>query len=110
MNTLTNRKKKIVYGDKIFTRVTRNGITIRDFVTEHVSSVTDLIMEVRKMLKDIKGLVVLHIRNYNGGWGEERPLMLYGPALCANMNPSVTQNIDSAPQSKRTMLFPWETH
>ena len=70
------RKKTINYGDKIFARVTMNGKTLLDFVTEHVATMTELISLLRKAMKGVRGLVTLHIRNYNGGWGEVRPLML----------------------------------
>ena len=70
-------KKTIAYGDKIFARITRNGQTILNYVTQHVASMTEFIMEIRKQMKGIRGLVVIHIRNYDRGWGEERPLMLY---------------------------------
>ena len=118
MNTIANRNRKIVYGDKIFARITRNGATIHNLVTEKVSSITDLIMEVRRLLKDIRGLVILHIRNYNAGWGEERPLMLYGsssegiaaaPAVTSMHDTmAASGTVSHAPQ--HTMLFPWEVH
>lgn len=94
MKTMEFRRKKISYGDRIFARITQNGNTIYNFVTERVGDMTEFIMEIRKALKGIKGLVMLHIRNYNQGWGEERPLMLY-----AREN-----------ENRERMLFPWETH
>ena len=70
--------KEILLGDRIFARVTKNGRTILDFVTEKVSTLGELLNELRKAMKDLKGLVMIHIRNYNRGWGEERPLILRG--------------------------------
>ena len=87
-------RKTITYGDRIFARITKNGKTIYNFVTERVGSMTEFLMEIRKVMKGIRGLVVLHIRNYNQGWGEERPLMLYNPPG----------------NEEARMLFPWETH
>lgn len=94
MPKATYKRKSIVYGDRIFARITQNGKTVYNFVTERVGSMTDFIAEIRRALKDMKGLVMLHIRNYNQGWGEERPLMLYPHR--------------NNPTSR--MLFPWETH
>ena len=73
---MKKQRKSIVYGDRIFARVTRNGKTILNFMTERVSNMTELLSELRKAMDGISGLVMLHIRNYHKGWGEERPLML----------------------------------
>lgn len=68
----------ISYGDRIFARVTKNGRTILDFMTEQVSTMSELLVKLREAMKDLKGLVMIHIRNYHQGWGEQRPLMLHG--------------------------------
>ena len=72
--------KSIAYGDRIFARVTMNGRTVLNFVTEHVSNINELLTEIRNAVKDLRGLVILHIRNYHQGWGEQRPMMLYARA------------------------------
>lgn len=102
-------ERKISYGDRIYTRVTRNGQTVLDFVTEKVSNMTELIGELRRAMRDLQGLVMLHIRNYHQGWGTERPLMLYagrrvGLQEILNLN-SPVQNT-----AKPAMLRPWEVH
>lgn len=94
------RKKTISYGDRIYARITQNGRTIYNYVTEKVGSMTEFMMEIRKIMKDVKGLVMIHIRNYNQGWGDERPLMLYGTRQASPERVS----------QERRMLFPWETH
>ena len=71
-----NKDRTISLGDKIFARVTRNGHTILNFVSEKVANMSDLLAQLRKAMKDMHGLVMIHIRNYNQGWGTERPLML----------------------------------
>ena len=71
------RKNNICYGDRIFARVTKNGRTILDFVTEKVADMNELLSAIRKAMTGFRGLVILHIRNYNEGWGMERPVMLY---------------------------------
>lgn len=104
---MNNRSKTITFGDKIFARVTRNGQTIYNFVSERVSNMADLIGQLRKAMKDVKGLVMIHIRNYNQGWGEERPLMLYAKRI--SMGELAEFNSNPSP-SKRNMYFPWEVH
>ena len=108
-----NRKNKtIAFGDKIFARVTRNGQTIFNFVSEKVANMAQLISELRFAIKDVHGLVMIHIRNYNKGWGEERPLMLYAPRV--RNYASIEQKGHLAGKEKETptrqMYFPWEIH
>ena len=104
-----NRSKSISFGDRIFARVTRNGQTIFNFVSEKVSNMADLLSQLRIAMKDIQGLVMIHIRNFNQGWGDERPLMLYTKR--ANDFNRITRNIEEgAAIQPRQMLFPWETH
>lgn len=73
---MNKKMKTISLGDKIFTRVTMNGRTILDFVTDKVSNMAELISILRKRMNDTAGLVTLHIRNYHKGWGEEKALLL----------------------------------
>ena len=104
-----NRMKTITLGDKIFARVTRNGRTIYNFVSEKVSNMTDLIRQLREAMSDFHGLVMIHIRNYHQGWGEERPLMLYATKPSYFSNIVLSQNsLDK--QIDKKQLFPWETH
>ena len=106
-----NRNKTISFGDKIFARVTRNGHTIFNFVSEKVANMTDLISQLRSSMNNVQGLVMIHIRNFHQGWGESRPLMLYAPKesyYAKNMNGASIPEI--SPASSRQMFFPWETH
>ena len=104
-----NTAKSISFGDKIFARVTRNGRTIFNFVSEKVANMADLLVQLRKAMKDIHGLVMIHIRNYNQGWGDERPLMLYAPKVNGNKFINQRMEISQKPNAKK-MFFPWETH
>lgn len=106
-----NKAKSISFGDKIFARVTRNGQTIFNFVSEKVSNMTDLLSQLRIAMKDIQGLVMIHIRNFNQGWGEERPLMLYAKKT-NNFNRIEVQIQENEfiNSMSRQMYFPWETH
>ena len=100
--------KSISFGDKIFARVSRNGRTVLNFVSEQVANMSDLLSQLRKAMKDIQGLVMIHIRNYNQGWGEERPLMLY-----AEKRPYLKLVTTKEPIEKndsKKMIFPWDTH
>ena len=107
---MNKQGRPINLGDKIFARVTRNGQTIYNFVSEKITSMTQLISEVRFAMKDVQGLVMIHIRNFHQGWGEERPLMLY-PQEVRNQGyfkAEKSQEVTATPS--RMMLFPWETH
>ena len=108
------RRKSIVYGDRIFARVSRNGQTVFNYVTEKVSSMTELLSELRIAMKDLRGLVMIHIRNYNKGWGDERPLMLYPGDFKQRRAYQTATTPYSANlfggQGERKMIFPWETH
>ena len=105
-----NKKRKISFGDRIFARVTRNGRTIFNFVSEKVANMTDLVGQLRQAMRDIEGLVMLHIRNYNQGWGEERPLMLYAREDKRRPFMSVERRIQSVEPETPQMIFPWDTH
>ena len=106
-----NRTKSITFGDKIFARVTRNGREIFNFVSEKVANMADLVSQLRFAMKDIQGLVMIHIRNYNQGWGDERPLMLYARKINSYYTESSTAPVITPKEPiQREMYFPWETH
>lgn len=107
---MNRRKKTITLGDKIFARVTRNGQTIFNFVSEKIATISQLIRELRFAIKDVQGLVMLHIRNYNQGWGDERPLMLYADKVKNYINYTEIKKEPIKETPARTMYFPWETH
>ena len=66
------RNRTITIGDKIFARVSRNGRTILDFVSENVANMADLVDQLKRAMTTERGIMMIHIRNYNQGWGEER--------------------------------------
>lgn len=108
---MNRRKKTISFGDKIFARVTLNGQTIFNYVSEKIANMAQLISELRFAMKDVQGLVMIHIRNYHQGWGEDRPLMLYAERI-RNYGSVYEESLKDQPveQPTRRMLFPWETH
>lgn len=107
---MNNRRKSISLGDKIFARVTQNGQTVFNYVTERVATMAQLLSELRLALKDLHGLVMIHIRNYHQGWGEERPLMLYAEKARAFISTDAAEGLEKENTPGRRMLFPWETH
>lgn len=107
---MNRRNKTITFGDKIFARVTRNGQTIFNYVSEKIANMAQLISELRFAMKDVQGLVMIHIRNYHQGWGEERPLMLYAEKVRSYENNRNFGKIITSKTETRKMYFPWETH
>lgn len=111
---MNRQSKTISLGDKIFARVTRNGRTIFNYVSEKVATMSQLISELRIALKEVEGLVMIYIRNYHQGWGEERPLMLYAERMrnyrSFMKNEVATSSEEDFSHIGREMLFPWETH
>ena len=105
-----NKSKTISLGDKIFARVTRNGNTIFNYVSEKVANMSQLISELRLAMKDVNGLVMIHIRNYHQGWGEERPLMLYAEKVRNYGGYYEDKIMKFEGKPERKMFFPWETH
>lgn len=107
---MNKRSKSISFGDKIFARVTLNGRTVYNFVSEKVANMADLIGQIRFAMKEFHGLVMLHIRNYHQGWGEERPLMLYAEKTPSFTFSDVARTQRPEAKMTRRMYFPWETH
>lgn len=109
------RNKVIIEGDHVYARLTMGGKTIVEFMMNTVSSMTDLIAELRRKVAGLKGLGMLTIRNQSRGWGEQRPLMLYSGGESALRSFGI---IGEAPSPfsglqrpvERHMAFPWETH
>ena len=56
---MNKRGKMISYGDKIFARVSKNGRTVINFVTEKVATISELIAQLRAAVKDLTGLVII---------------------------------------------------
>lgn len=105
------RKNEISYGDRIFVRLTLAGKSVAEFTINKVRDMTELIGELRKYTRGLRGLARLAIHNMSRGWSTERPLMLYtspaGRTPGASLQASVVQAATAQP---RRMLFPWETH
>lgn len=100
----------MIYGDRVFARVMRNGRSVCELTLERVSNYTEVIGEIRHMLRHLRGLVQIVVRNFNRGWSLERPLMLYGdfPAPRRSANRTAAFAAYTPPEPKR-MFKPWET-
>lgn len=67
------------YGDKIFVRLEfpygyGSGIS---FCSQALSDMTEVIGEIRRRTRHIRGLCKMCVRNATEGWAIERPLKLY---------------------------------
>lgn len=113
-------RNPIRYGDRLFARIVMRGRTVVEFVLNQVSDMTELLGELRKKVKGLRGLAQVYVRNYSRGWSMEQPFMLYASsgtrtAPVANRDfPSDLFGEDTAcstvRQPERRMLFPWEVH
>lgn len=88
-------------GDRIFIRVSRSGVTLREFIVSNASNFTDLIGEIRYEGRDLVGLAQVFIRNYSRGWSVERPMKFYSASRVPKQRPALRA---------MRMLSPWETH
>lgn len=98
-------RRPIKYGDKLLAKLILKGKTVIEFFISEVSDFSELMMELRKKVKGLRGLAKLYVRNYSRGWSIERPLMLY--SSCEKKVP-VGSSLNSSDRER--MLFPWETH
>ncbi|MDE6409941.1 MAG: hypothetical protein K2K81_06825 [Muribaculaceae bacterium] len=114
-------RKPIRYGDRLFARIVMRGRTVLEFVLNQVSDMTELLGELRKKVKGLRGLAQVYVRNYSRGWSMEQPLMLYASSCGRNIPASnsefpsdlfsggVTES-STVRQPEKRMLFPWEVH
>ncbi len=71
-------KYPVRYGDRIFVSVMMLGKSVCDLCLDNVSSMTDVIGEIRHAMGDKRGLVMAIIRNYHRGWSVDHRMMMYG--------------------------------
>lgn len=104
-------RRPIRYGDRLFTRIMMSGKVIMEFVVNQVCDLTELLGELRKKTKGLKGLAQVYVRNYSQGWSMEQPLMLYAGSTVrmSGAHSSKSASLSTA-VPERPMLFPWETH
>lgn len=92
------RECRMCYGDRISVRMTVGINDKIEYQTKNVADMTDLIGDLRRKAKGMRGLAVITIRNHDRGWVRERRIMLYPERTYA---PS--QRVSSA-----RMMMPWE--
>lgn len=83
--------RTIVYGDRIFVRLTpmRYGMAAPvEFSSSTVNDMTEVIGEIRHHASGARGLWKLYVRNVSRGWSVEKPFMLYGPGQRPGFQPA----------------------
>ena len=88
------------YGDRMAIRVIINGQCALQYETRHVADMTDLMGDLRRRGKEMRGLAVVYIRNHDRGWTRERRIMLYPKKKHAPTQPPKAVQVP--------MFFPWE--
>lgn len=88
------------YGDRISVRVVAGDQRVMEYETRQVADMTDLMGDLRRRAKGMRGLVVVYVRNHDRGWTRERRIMLY---------PQRRHNPARRPEAVQVpMFFPWE--
>lgn len=122
VTTAFGSRTPICYGDRLFARIVMSGRTVKEFVLNQVSDMTELLGELRIKMKGLCGLVQVYIRNYTRGWSMDKPLMLYTNPVSRRVSDSTNRGYSTdlfdgeiqqrcaSQQPERRMLCPWETH
>ena len=88
------------YGDRMSVRLIIDGQTILQYETRQVADMTDLMCDLRRRTRGMRGLAVAYVRNHDRGWTREHRIMLYPQRKHAPaQRPSAVQV---------PMFFPWE--
>lgn len=61
--------------DRIFIRVTQNGVLKYFSEISGVSSFNDIVSLTRRHLAGVKGMTTFDVRNTTGGWSVSRPVL-----------------------------------
>lgn len=88
------------YGDRISVRMMIADRCAMQYETRQAADMTDLIGDLRRRAKELRGLAVVHVRNHDRGWTRERRIMLY---------PQRKHTPAQRPKAVQVpMFFPWE--
>ena len=88
------------YGDRMSVRVIVDGQCIMQYETRQAADLTDLMGDLRRRARGMRGLAVVYIRNHDRGWTRERHIMLY---------PQRKHTPTQRPTAVQVpMFFPWE--
>lgn len=107
---ISGSTRPISFGDKLFARLMIGGRTVVEFMINSVNDLTELLGELRRRSRGVKGLAKLYLRNMSRGWSCERPLMLYPSSFKTQ---PTRASISTTPDSyfrnpTRQLSFPWE--
>lgn len=114
--SISGSTRPISFGDKLFARLMIGGRTVVEFMISSVNDLTELLGELRRRSRGVKGLAKLYLRNMSRGWSCERPLMLY-PSSFDTRTAAGTQTVAATraatPEAyfrnpTRQLSFPWE--
>ncbi|MDE6011015.1 MAG: hypothetical protein K2F87_06200 [Muribaculaceae bacterium] len=90
----------MAYGDRMSVRMVVDGQTAMQYETSHAADMTDLIGDLRRRARGMRGLAVVYVRNHDRGWTRERRIMLY---------PKRKHTPAQSPKAVQVpMFFPWE--
>ena len=88
------------YGDRMAVRLIVDGQPAMQYETRQVADMTDLMGDLRRRARGMRGLAVVYIRNRDRGWTRERRIMLY---------PQRKHTPAQSPKAVQVpMFFPWE--
>lgn len=88
------------YGDRMSVRVIMDGQPCMQYETRQAADMTDLMGDLRRRARGMRGLAVVYIRNHDRGWTREHRIMLYPQRKHA---PAQRPKAVQVP-----MFFPWE--
>lgn len=88
------------YGDRISVRMIVEGRPALQYETRQAADMTDLIGDLRRRAKGMRGLAVVYVRNHDRGWTREHRIMLY-----QQTRPTPAQRPKAV---EVPMFFPWE--
>ena len=88
------------YGDRMSVRLMVDGQCAMQYDTTQVADMTDLMGDLRRRARGMRGLATVYIRNHDRGWTRERRIMLYPQKKHA---PTQRPKAVQVP-----MFFPWE--
>ncbi|MDE7345878.1 MAG: hypothetical protein K2N48_03950 [Muribaculaceae bacterium] len=88
------------YGDRISVRMIMADKCTMQYETRQAADMTDLIGDLRRRAKGLRGLAIVYVRNHDRGWTREHRLMLY---------PQRKHTPAQRPKAVQVpMFFPWE--
>lgn len=70
-------KNTIDYTDRVYGSLTVAGRKVAELTLEGLDGISSLVVLLRTLAPEVRGLARLTVRNMSRGWRLERPLMLY---------------------------------